>query len=461
MLERLAKGESGVVMGLVVMLVVLIGVMGAGLLVLVRSDLEAVVKVNQGQNALNLADAGVQAARRQLRSDAQPDHYDSSGAGNVEWAYVAPAGGTAGKTLTLDDGSAKVTVQYLLPSTSATQVRDGNRAPELVPGDPPGLTDYPDGRNYFNVISEGMSGGARRRVEAIFFTSRLSMPAAYYTPKDITLRGDIGISGVSFFAGGNIERVGNVTIDRETPTPYGDWDTTSFSPPSRLNTVPRTDAAGTRMVGTGLAAEGLVCEDGDCSGSPADSVADGIHDYDRYTGTKGSNKRFVRKTDPGAPNAPGTISHPFDPGVGLDLDFLVEEARRQGNYRSSAVDITDYPTVSNDRTVYFVDAGGAADFLEFGVDHAPEARGTIVVRDGNLAVSGSSDTFRGVIFVTGDGTDTGKYDSGTSGNVGGFVVAGDDMTVRGSVSPSTVVDNLTTRPGFYGVKLWSWRELYE
>jgi len=66
-----------------------------------------------------------------------------------------------------------------------------------------------------------------------------------------------------------------------------------------------------------------------------------------------------------------------------------------------------------------------------------------------------------VIFVTGDGTDTGKYDSGTSGNVGGFVVAGDDMTVRGSVSPSTVVDNLTTRPGFYGVKLWSWRELYE
>jgi hypothetical protein len=43
----------------------LIGVMGAGLLTLVRSDLEAVVEVNQGQRALGLADAGVQAARRQ------------------------------------------------------------------------------------------------------------------------------------------------------------------------------------------------------------------------------------------------------------------------------------------------------------------------------------------------------------------------------------------------------------
>jgi len=458
MLERLAKGESGVVMGLVVMLVVLIGVMGAGLLVLVRSDLEAVVKVNQGQNALNLADAGVQAARRQLRSDAQPDHYDSSGAGNVEWAYVAPAGGTAGKTLTLEDGSAQVTIQYLLPSTTVTQVRDGNRAPELVPGD---LTDYPGGRNFFRVISEGMSGGARRRVEAILYTSRVGVPAAYYTPKDMTLQGDISINGASFFAGENIERVGNVTIDRETPAPYGDWDTTSFSPPSRLNTVPRTGAAGNRATGAGLAAEGLVCENGDCSGSPADSVADGIHDYDRYTGTKGSSKRFVRKADPNAPNAPGTISYPFDAGSGLDLAFLMEEARRQGNYRSSAVDITDYPTASNDRTVYFVDAGGAADFIEYRTDRAPEARGTIVVRDGNLAFGDSSGLFRGVILVTGDGADTGKYDSGTSGNVEGFVVASGDMTVRGSVSPSTVADGLSTRPSFYSVNLWGWRELYE
>ena len=156
---------------------------------------------------------------------------------------------------------------------------------------------------------------------------------------------------------------------------------------------------------------------------------------------------------------PGTISYPFDPEVGLDLDFLAEEARRQGNYRPSAADITDYPTASNDRTVYFVDAGGAADFVEYSSDHTPEARGTIVVRDGNLLVNDSSGRFRGVIVVTGDGADTGKYDSGTSGNVEGFVVASGDVTIRGSVPPSTV--SLTTRPGFYSVRLWSWRELYE
>ena len=58
-------------LGLAVIMIVLIGVMGAGLLTFVRSDLEAVVEVNQGQRALSLADAGVQAARRQLRSDAE------------------------------------------------------------------------------------------------------------------------------------------------------------------------------------------------------------------------------------------------------------------------------------------------------------------------------------------------------------------------------------------------------
>jgi hypothetical protein len=31
------------------------------------------------------------------------------------------------------------------------------------------------------------------------------------------------------------------------------------------------------------------------------------------------------------------------------------------------------------------------------------------------------------------------------------------MTIRGSLSPSTV--SLTTRTGFYGVRLWGWREL--
>jgi hypothetical protein len=444
-IRRPLNGESGVALGLAVIMIVLIGVMGAGLLTFVRSDLEAVVEVNQGQRALGLADAGVQAARRQLRSDADPGHYDGNAAENVEWAYVAPTGATPGKTLALDEGSVRVTIQYLLPSTTTAQLEDGDHAPELVLGD----------ESYFKVISEGTTGDARRKIEAILYASRLEVPAAYYTPNDITLD-DVAISGVSFFAGGNIDKVGDVTIDRGMPAAYGDWDTTNFRPPSQLNTVPRTDAAGSRITGAGLAAEGLICENGDCSDSPANSVADGTYDYDRYTGSKGSNQRFVRKPDPAEPNAPGTISYPFDPKISLDLNFLMEDAVRQGNYRPSAADITDYPTASNDQTVFFVDAGGSTDFLEYRVDLNPKARGTLVVRDGNLTVSDSSGGFSGVIVVTGDGVETGRFDGG---GVEGFVVASGDMTIRGSASPSTV--SLTTRPGFYGVKLWSWRELYE
>jgi hypothetical protein len=104
--------------------------------------------------------------------------------------------------------------------------------------------------------------------------------------------------------------------------------------------------------------------------------------------------------------------------------------------------------------MFFVDAGGARDFVEYGIDHTPEARGTLVVRDGNLTISDSSGGFRGVIIVTGDGVDTGSYDGGE-----GFVAASGDMTIRLSVSPSTV--SLTSRPNLYGVRLWSWRELYE
>jgi hypothetical protein len=62
-----------------------------------------------------------------------------------------------------------------------------------------------------------------------------------------------------------------------------------------------------------------------------------------------------------------------------------------------------------------------------------------------------------VIIVTGDGVETGRYSADEG--VEGFVVASGDMTIRASVSPSSV--SLTTRPGLYAVRLWSWRELYE
>jgi hypothetical protein len=452
MFRRLIRDESGIAMGLAVMMIVLVGVLGAGLLVFVRNDLEAVVEVNQGQRAMNLTDAGVQAAKRQLRSDADPNHYDSNTTENVAWAYIRPSG-VPMKTLALGEGSVKVTIQYLLPSMTTLDLQDQNHAPELVPT---GQTDYPGDKRYFRVISEGTAGQARRKVEAIFYTSKLDVPTAYYTPTNITIQGNIDISGVSFFAKGNINKVGSsITINRTAPALYGDWDTTKFNPPSNLNTRPRTNALGQPVQGAGLAAEGTVADFG--------GGTRGVYDYDSNTAT-----RFVRKANPNSPNAPGTISYPFNPDAEFDLDFFMEEAKRQGNYRSSAVDISNsnYPATSNDQTVFFVDANGSTSFLQYRVSQnltagsGGVARGTIIVRNGNLTINNSSNGFNGVIIITGDGTNTGKYDSGGSDVVQGFVIASGDMAIRGSTAPFVVTEGFTTRPGFYAVRQWSWRECY-
>ena len=453
--SRLLREESGAALALAVIVVVLVGVMGAGLLVFVNSDLQSVVEVNQGQSAINLADAGVQAAKRQLRGDAVPSHYDSNTAANVQWAYVRPTGGP--RTLTLPGGSATVTIQYLLPCVEPCDLENQDYAPEPVPTNPPGLTDYPGDKHYFKIVSEGTAGQARRKIEAIFYTSKLDVPTAYYTPNNIKIQGNIDIGGVSFFARGNITKIGNsITIDRATPALYGDWDTTNFNPPSDLNTKPRTNLAGQSVRGTGLAAEGSVADFG--------GGTRGVYDYDASTAT-----RFIQKTDPNVPNTPGTITYPFNPNAEFDLDFLMEEAKRQGNYEAAATDIdnTTFPAASNDQTVFFMDAGGDTGFRQYRVNQNSTvgsggvAQGTIIVRNGNLTINNSSNGFKGIIIITGDGTNTGKYDSGGNDVVQGFVIASGDMEIRGSTAPFVVGEGFTTRPGFYAVRQWSWRECYE
>ncbi|HKH11697.1 MAG TPA: hypothetical protein VKA73_11180 [Rubrobacter sp.] len=164
MIGRSRRDESGVALGLAVIVVVLIGVLAAGLLAVVRADLDGAVQTNRGQRALHLADAGAQAAGARLRADANPAHYDAAAADNSGWADVSPDGSDApGETLAPGEGTATVTIRYLLPARTAAQQRDGRYAPERAPA---GLPDYPD-RDYFLVVSEGSSGETRRKVEAI------------------------------------------------------------------------------------------------------------------------------------------------------------------------------------------------------------------------------------------------------------------------------------------------------
>lgn len=165
------RDESGVALALAVIVVVLVGVLAAGFLAVVRSDLRSTISANGGQRAFDLADAGAQAAAARLRTDANPGHYDAGAPYNTGWAYVSPDGtppGTPpGKTLVFDDGSARVTVRYLLPATTAAQQREKDRAPERVPD---GLSDYPD-KDFFLVVSEGVSGETRRKVEVILYAT--------------------------------------------------------------------------------------------------------------------------------------------------------------------------------------------------------------------------------------------------------------------------------------------------
>lgn len=479
MLQRLIRDESGMAMGLAIIVVVLIGVMGAGLLVFVRSDLNAVITVNQGQKAFDIADAGVQAAKRQLYTqDATRQHYDLDHTNDC----------TAGQRLSSEDWSPATTVYANPNCTGGTTTRStpgvtkdfaGGRFTVTITcyeqdpaGDCAGVTEgAPEDvaateRAFFKIISTGEYGGARRKIEAIYYASRSQdVPTAYFADKgDIRFNGSIPVKGVSFFSGRNII-IDQANIDRTTPAYYGDW---RFTDPT-YNTERREDAArSTPQTGAGLGAAGFICDSASSCSSNSDSVANGIQDYDSSTGPDGRNvgsrKKFIRKDPATSSQTSNQISYPFDPDKGFPLELLREEARRQGNYYSSRVDITNanFPTNSTGRTVFFVDANSTTD-VDYTVNRSPQAQGIIVINNGNLRTSSSSNGSDGIAIVTGDGdatAGTGNYVSSGSASIDGFVISSGRQTISGDVDP-TPERNFTNVPGFYGVNLWSWRERYD
>jgi len=77
MIQRFVRDESGITLAVAVFMVVLIGVMGAGLLTFVMSDSGSVLEMNKGQRAMDIAEAGVQVAKAHLRADSWRQHYDT------------------------------------------------------------------------------------------------------------------------------------------------------------------------------------------------------------------------------------------------------------------------------------------------------------------------------------------------------------------------------------------------
>ena len=63
------REDRGMALGLAIIVVVIVGVMGAGLLTFVAADLHAVMEVNRGEQAFELAEAGIEVAKAHLADD--------------------------------------------------------------------------------------------------------------------------------------------------------------------------------------------------------------------------------------------------------------------------------------------------------------------------------------------------------------------------------------------------------
>lgn len=465
MFHKVLKDESGMVLGLAIIMIVLIGVMGAGLLVFVRSDLEAVVEVNQGQRAFETADAGVQAAKRQLLSDATEASYDSNTGSNSDWAYVGGPGGP-GKNLTFSANTVNIKIQYLLPSDNPSELTNANHAPELVPS---GQTDYPEPKDYFKVTSEGTTGEARRKIEAIFSTYDLGVPKAYFTPENITINGSACVKNVSLFSLGDIRFTGQggcvlpgggKTHMQGTDTTYGNWQ-------NSFNITPRTRTdAGVGTVGSvnGKVAGRDYDEDGTTSGT-----------------ISSSNPKFVKDVSSGGQTS-SEITFPFDYKTQLvsgeadkeRLAFLEEEARLQeaatgqDNYREiggTNPSLSTWPSGSDYGTVVYVRLTGSnPGTLKWDVPGdctaSSSKKGILVVENGNFTTQPNKALFSGAIIVRGGVIEDGEYSDSGNTCLEGFANANGEITISGSANPSFSPD-LSSSPGFYKVRLWSWRELYQ
>jgi type II secretory pathway component PulK len=76
-IRHLLREERGMALGLAIIMVVLIGVMGAGLLTFVATDMQAVVEVNRGEQAFELAEAGIEVAKAHIAEDSGPSDWSS------------------------------------------------------------------------------------------------------------------------------------------------------------------------------------------------------------------------------------------------------------------------------------------------------------------------------------------------------------------------------------------------
>lgn len=409
--------ESGVALGLAVMVVVVVGIMGAGLLVFVRNDLASAIRANQGQSAFYAADAGAEAAKRQLLGDASPASYDAdnvSGLCNSTLDAANPVSSewSGGAQRSFADGGFVAEIRWLGAGCGFPSGGDPNA-------------------EYFKVVSTGTSGEARRRVEAVYAASDTGAPLASYAAGDVRIGAGAVVNGVSVFSGEDVALEASGSL-RGTDGIYGKWRSE--------NGVERP------LGGAGVGAVGAIS---------GDRSKVGTRDFDEAATTP-----FV-----GENPEPGELSFPFDPAHWRDgsaLAILKEEAASQGNYRNSGGSLS-WPNASTESTVVYVEfegLPGSLDLSSAACGAAAKCRGVLIVENGSLVMKSGS-AFRGAVVAAG-----GERPEALS------VVAENGSLLEGSISSSGAMDifgevrvvgrkEAVRRPGFHAMEIWGWRELYE
>lgn len=501
MIRRFIRDESGVAMGLAVIMIVLIGVMGAGLLVFVRNDLEAVIEVNQGQRALERANVGVETAKKHLATvDARPQNYNTNSLdGDSEWSEITgAAGGTGDGEKRLDfDGDSQtdvfVKIRYLIPSTTESEATQPDYAPEVLPAgavdgpDEGTYSDYLNSANFFRVEVRGESGNAMRKVQAIYRTQNFNITVAFFATRDINFNGNATtVDGLSLFARRCIInlRPSNITgPDRA----YGDWYTdpvSSIHEVDNPNNVPRTNADGSTNDRAGAAALGVGASDPACGGDASGiTYTPTSTNNSQKNGTASPQRYGYRDVDRGSilagnPNtkdfstsnsSPSTVTFPFETGNLTEdnntIAALKQKARDDGKYiqlpsgGSFNIDdgtgATDYPRNSELETVMFIEfAEGTPESPVYGpkgsvtyrADTASAdnfVKGTIVVVNGDLSTSSSADDFQGAFIVRdGDPTQIGGVEPVMTYDNGGSINVRGFINVEGDINLRGNVDGL-------------------
>lgn len=482
MIERLTRDESGMTLGLVMIMIVLIGVMGAGLLTFVTTDLLSAAQTNRGQQAFQIADAGVQVAKQQLIADNDTSltHYDG-GADDLPWSYCynipgcssssSTPVGSDGMTLNMDTGSAKVTIR---------------------------ITDYSPAT--YQVISEGRSGDARRKIEAyIRSDADVTFPRTYVTRSNLDLAGSINPSGISFFALGNATLTNNVDLGTQPDKYYGSWAATTGAGPYPNSTGSYPNASNETPRSTdlsGVAAQGTVTSGTHSTQTRGARIFSGA-------GTDVTSPRVVSSYQASLLTPAAKIAFPFRiPTEAEDREELSVLRQRALSQETSSnplyidsnpgnkvddsgltscavgttvcLTITTWPSGSNYDTVRFYEfqTYSSGNVVKYNPSTGADCntttppKGVIAVQNGDFVYDGNR-AFNGGVIVraynaSGASIPTqGKFSASGNPCIKGYANSGGTMTIQGNISLGDVpaLGSLDTFKG--DMEQISWRELYE